>query len=634
MALAPKDNFYTNFHHNGPLVHFIAIGGIGMQALARYARKQGWRVQGSDLEHSQAIEILKKEGIPCVVGHKESNIVDMNHHVADYDGHDAMDSSHGDISFFPHVVVYSSAVKPTNPEYQKAKAKGIPLLKRSDFLRCCIAHIQGPHGDLELSSILKSCVELFPLKNQEKQFSDHQQIDLNDILDKKDPMMPNHIPSSCKNSTHENFSPRVHHPLLMVAGTHGKTTTTALLTHILHHGGKNPLGFIGGKTQEDYLVFQCQAIVVEGDESDGSHTNIGPVDGLIVTNLDDDHLDNYENDKAILQESFKTLGKKSHFLALCSQDEGLQEIFSPQHTTKEAQGFYEGEKMNTKDLENLRGYFFYGLEEKTPWGTPHDIYATNLWQDTKGQYMDIYIHKKFLQITNSEDPHSTNHGDNSRVLLNDQGFSHHNHCNNNHNPHVLYGKNIFLPLWGHHNILNALGTLLLAHGVAKIPQKTIVEALGTFSGVERRMTHGGTFNSIPIVDDYAHHPREIRALGQAIGQRGFQKPLAIFEPHRYTRFNQYFQDFLHCFDNFAGLVILPLYGAHQNSTGLSSGDFFRHFQDLFPHKPVFLAQGPEDLPYFCLRDSWDVLVFMGAGHSSAYSHNLKNTCLQSRSKPS
>lgn len=550
-----------NIHHKQqPSLHFIAIGGIGMQALARYCHQQGWRVQGSDCEDSETLKTLRQEGIPCFVGHHK-----------DY------------VHSFPlHGVVYSSSVKENNVEYEEAKKYNIPLLHRSHLLRYWVDFFQqNPQESLSFLDFFYDFLKGTPSEKYSP----------SEVLEK--------IEGQQKDSRLLISQPIVSQKFLepslsLVTGSHGKTTTTALLTHVLQNNQKNPLGFVGGKTKTVSFPLHPGCFVVEGDESDGSHTNFTTVQHLIITNLDGDHGDYYHYHQENFQESFHLLLSKAHDCFLCSQDKGLETLWKNFHQKKDY-------RISSISSDQYPKFFFYGLGEKTPWGTFHDLWAQPQEKKShlkEGQFFNLYFLPRERALKSQDIDFSS----------------------------FLCLPEVFLPLWGFHNILNALGVFGSAYYGSLLSPENIIKSFASFSGVERRMTLRGFFRNIPILDDYAHHPREICSLGQALHQRGFTASLGFFEPHRYTRLSQYFYEFLDSFHDFKGLVVLPLYGAHQQQQGPTSKEFFQAFQEKYPEKPCFLISSFEELHHLCNsfqeKDLWDVFVFMGAGHSSSYGQQL------------
>ena len=220
-------------------IHFVGAGGIGMSGLAELLSVQGYAVSGSDLRDGAGVERLRSLGIPVSVGHDAA-------HVGDAD-----------------VVVYSSAIRPTNPELQEAEQRKIPVIPRAEML-----------------------AEVMRLKDG-----------------------------------------------IAVAGSHGKTTTTSLIAHVLDAAGLDPTVIVGGRVQSPgrppttTRVGQSDLLVAEADESDGSFLRLAPVIA-VVTNIDPEHMDHYA-DFDELRDAFATFVNGVPFWGasvLCLDHPGVQSI--------------------------------------------------------------------------------------------------------------------------------------------------------------------------------------------------------------------------------------------------------------------------------------------------------------------
>lgn len=277
---------------------------------------------------------------------------------------------------------------------------------------------------------------------------------------------------------------------LAVAGTHGKTTTSALLSWVLDQGALDPSFAVGGvlphygsnakQGKGDYFV-------AEADESDGSFLNYHPF-GAIVTNIGLDHMDHYHNEEGLIRsfQRFIAQVKEPQACFWCGDDVRLV-------------------KLSPKGVS-------YGFGESS------QLRAVNFLQKGWGSVFDlIYGQKQYLGIETA--------------------------------------------LIGRHNVLNAAAVFGLALSLGVDEQK-IRKALATFSGVGRRMEKKGEVNGILFIDDYAHHPTEVKTtlegLRKAIGGR---RLICIFQPHRYSRTKDCLGEFGKMFDAVDLLLIPDIYAA-------------------------------------------------------------------------
>lgn len=286
---------------------------------------------------------------------------------------------------------------------------------------------------------------------------------------------------------------------LAVAGTHGKTTTTALLTAVLMEGGLDPSFAVGGMLPQ----FHANAghgtgeyFVAEADESDGTFLKYNPW-GAIVTNIDDDHMDYYKTSEN-LDNAFKTYMEKvsSNRLFWCGDDVRLSQL-NPGGIS------YGFGRQNTLVLSKYR---------QEGWKIFFNV-------DFKGRHYE----------------------------------------------------NIAVSLTGRHNALNAGAVFGLALTVG-ISEKNIRQALLHFKGVMRRCEHKGESHGVLVVDDYAHHPTEVKVTLKAVREAVQEKRLiAVFQPHRYSRTEACLGTYGNCFDEADEVIVTDIYGAGEPPLpGLSS----------------------------------------------------------------
>ncbi|HHS98299.1 MAG TPA: UDP-N-acetylmuramate--L-alanine ligase [Chloroflexi bacterium] len=297
---------------------------------------------------------------------------------------------------------------------------------------------------------------------------------------------------------------------IAVAGTHGKTTTTAMIATILWHGGRDPSFIVGGVVAG--LGTNARAgtgphFVVEADEYDRTFLGLRP-QVAVVTNVEPDHPDCYPT----FDDLRTAFGR---FVALLPPD-GLLVVCGDQPTAREL-----------GEARAARGGLvaFYGLQEGVDW-IGRDL------RSNPGGGIDF------------------------QVLRDGQ----------------MLGE-VRLKVPGPHNVLNALAALAVTSHLG-IPFPTARSALEDFRGVARRFEVKGQMEGVIVVDDYAHHPTEIRATLTAARQRFPGRPLwAVWQPHTYSRTKALLGEFARAFDQADHVLILPIYAAREKDTlGVSSAD--------------------------------------------------------------
>lgn len=340
---------------------------------------------------------------------------------------------------------------------------------------------------------------------------------------------------------------------IAVAGTHGKTTTTSLIASILAEAGLDPTFVIGGRLNSAGANAQLGSryLVAEADESDASFLHLTPVVG-IVTNIDADHMHTYGGDFEKLKQTFV---------------EFLQNL-----------PFYGVAVMCTDDARVReiiprisRAVITYGFNETADYQA-HDVAAQGL--STR------------FRVTRPDD-----------------------HCD----------LEITLGMPGRHNVLNALAAIAVATDEG-VDGKDIVNALEKFSGVGRRFQVYGDYEiaqgRVTLVDDYGHHPREVEAVIQGIREAWPGRRLVmIYQPHRYSRTSELYDDFVPVLSNVDVLLMLNVYSAgEQPVPGADSRSLCRSIRQRGELDPVFV-EDPDELEKLLgnfLQDG-DLLITQGAG---------------------
>lgn len=354
---------------------------------------------------------------------------------------------------------------------------------------------------------------------------------------------------------------------IAVAGTHGKTTTTSLIASILAEADMDPTFVIGGKLEAastNARLGSGEWIVVEADESDASFLHLTPV-LAVVTNIDQDHMDTYEH-------SFDKL--KTAFVSF------LQQI--P----------FWGMAVMCMDDANVREILPRVTRPVTTYGTHAEasIRAENVVADGGKMHFTL-VRKNGVTLRNE-------------VTLN-------------------------LP--GHHYVLNALAAIAIATEL-NVPDAAIVKALAEFRGVGRRFERYGDI-AIPgghftLIDDYGHHPVEMQAvIAAARGAFPGRRLLMAFQPHRYTRTRDCFEDFVNVLSTVDGLLLTEVYAAGEAPiVAADTRSLIRAIRVHGKVEPRFL-ESTDALPQAILESVQpdDVVVVMGAGsigHVAAQTREL------------
>lgn len=343
---------------------------------------------------------------------------------------------------------------------------------------------------------------------------------------------------------------------IAVAGTHGKTTTTSLIASILAEADMDPTFVIGGKLEAasaNARLGTGEWIVVEADESDASFLHLTPI-LAVVTNIDQDHMDTYEH-------SFDKL--KTAFV------EFLQQI--P----------FWGMAVLCIDDANVREILPRVTRPVTTYGTHEEaaIRAENIVAD----------HGKM---------HFTLVRKNGKTLRNE----------------------ITLNLPGHHYVLNALAAIAIATEL-NVPDAAILKALAEFRGVGRRFERYGEIpvsgGHFTLVDDYGHHPIEMQAvIAAARGAFPDRRLVLAFQPHRYTRTRDCFEDFVKVLSTVDALLLTEVYSAGEAPiVAADTRSLIRAIRVNGKVEPRFV-ETTDELPTVILESAQagDVVVVMGAGN--------------------
>ena len=354
---------------------------------------------------------------------------------------------------------------------------------------------------------------------------------------------------------------------IAIAGTHGKTTTTSLISHVLGEAGLDPTVVIGGRLNSigtNARLGKGEYLVAEADESDASFLYLQPI-MAVVTNIDQDHMETYAHDFDKLKSAFVAFLEHLPFYGLavvCADDVNIREIL-PRIT---------------------KPIITYGMCEDV------ELRAVNV-HAANGRMTFTAVNRRDKKVLDVE-----------------------------------------LNLAGMHNVLNALSAIAIAREIG-IEDAHIARALASFSGVGRRFQRYGDIaisggGSFTLIDDYGHHPVEMDAvLKAARGAFPGKRILLAFQPHRYTRTRDLFEDFVKVLSTADELVLADVYPAGEAPIVAADGRALtRALRVLGKIEPLFVEKVAE-LPAAVLsrvRDG-DIVITMGAGSVSGVAPAIAGT---------
>ncbi len=350
---------------------------------------------------------------------------------------------------------------------------------------------------------------------------------------------------------------------IAVGGTHGKTTTTSLIAQVLDAAGLDPTVVNGGIINawgSNARHGSGDWMVAEADESDGTMVKL-PATIAVITNIDPEHMDHYGTFEA-LREAFVTFAANIPFYgvaAVCIDHPEVQGI-----------------------LPRLldRRVVTYGFSPQA---------------DVRGS--DVYANGDGVRFTAVVSDRKTGV---SRTV-----------------------PKLFLPMYGKHNVQNALAALAVA-GAVGIDDATVARAFASFGGVNRRFTRCGEVDGITIIDDYGHHPVEIAAVLEAARTVGAGQVIAVVQPHRYSRLASLFEGFCSCFNDADAVIVADVYAAGEDPIEGISRDALVDGLRARGHRQIIpladrdaLARTVSDV-----ANAGDLVVCLGAGNITQWAHAL------------
>ncbi|WP_211473738.1 UDP-N-acetylmuramate--L-alanine ligase [Collimonas humicola] len=349
---------------------------------------------------------------------------------------------------------------------------------------------------------------------------------------------------------------------IAIAGTHGKTTTTSLVASVLAQGGLDPTFVIGGRLTSagaNAKLGSGDFIVAEADESDASFLNLSPVIE-VITNIDADHMDTYDHDFGKLKQAFIEFTQRLPFYGvavLCMDDANVREIMPQISKLITTYGFHEEADVRAIDAKAVGGHMQFTVIQKGYAAMP--------------------------------------------ISLNQPGM---------------------------HNVQNACAAIAIARELG-VADSAIQQALTEFNGVGRRFTRYGEIKlqdaagkpkgEFALVDDYGHHPVETAATIQAArGAYPGRRLVLVFQPHRYTRTRDLFEDFVKVLSTVDVLVLAEVYAAGEAPIVAADGRALAHALRVAGMGELVFVEDISDMPASILnivRDG-DVVMTMGAGSIS------------------
>jgi len=441
-------------------IHFVGIGGAGMCGIAEVLLNQGYSISGSDIKSSGNTDRLKKMGARIFIGHESANVKKAD------------------------VVVYSSAIKRTNPEFKSALSQGKPLIARAEMLSELMRYRHG----------------------------------------------------------------------IAIAGTHGKTTTTSIVSSVLGEGGFDPTFVIGGLLNSagtNARLGESRYLVAEADESDASFMHLQPM-VAVVTNIEADHMGTYGGDFDRLKQYFIDFLHNLPFYGLavlCIDDPVVREI----------------------QPKISRPMLTYGFSRDA------DFRISNLKQSKGTVRFDV-----------------------SR-------------------PGRKNPLRLSLNMPGRHNALNATAAVVIATDEG-LTDRDIKNGIRHFSGVGRRFDVQGEFEvesgTAMLVEDYGHHPTEVAATIKALRDGWPDNRLVmIYQPHRYSRTKDLYEDFVDVLSDVDVLLLLEVYSAGEKKiAGADSRSLCRSIRLRGKVDPVYVRR-EKDVQELLqgLVQAGDIVLTQGAG---------------------
>ncbi len=356
-----------------------------------------------------------------------------------------------------------------------------------------------------------------------------------------------------------------------IAGTHGKTSTTAMTSLMFELAGLDPTVINGGII--DYFKSNSKLgdgayLVAESDESDGSFVSL-PTKIGVVTNIEPEHLESYNHDfekQKSYFEKYITQIAPDGLCVLCIDDAEVEKI-------------YNKIKGQHKNLVT------YSIKKEA------DIMAYNIKSDATGSLFDVKFNYANSALNKSQ---------------------------------ITNLENVHLQVYGAHNVSNSLAPVAIA-AFLEVGGDVIKNALAKFTGVKRRFTKVGEVDGVTIIDDYGHHPTEIKATLQAARQLvNKHKIILVLQPHKYTRVHDLFNEFCTCVDEADTVIVSDIYSAGQQPIDGATQDNLIAGIKKTGHKNVIKLNNESELAALVKANAkaGDLVLFAGAGSITYWANKL------------
>jgi UDP-N-acetylmuramate--alanine ligase len=353
-----------------------------------------------------------------------------------------------------------------------------------------------------------------------------------------------------------------------VAGTHGKTTTTTMVTAVFDSANLDPTVINGGIINSygsNAHLGKGDWLVAEADESDGSFLRL-PATIAIITNIDPEHLENYSGSFDVLRKAFRDF------------------------------------------IENIPFYGFGVMCVDHP-------EVRNLWKKITDRKIITYAIDSVDANIKAENIHANPDGSKYDVRISGLGAE---------KDRLVQG--VYLSMPGIHNVQNSLAAISIAAEFG-LSDEEIRQAFSGFKGIKRRFTKTGEVGGIKIIDDYGHHPKEIAATLKTAKQvvpSGKGRVIAVLQPHRFTRVRDLFNDFCACFGDADVVIVSDIYKAGEEPiAGINMESLVRGLKEA-GNKEVYPLNSHADLAGLInnLAESGDIVVCLGAGDVTKWAASL------------
>lgn len=355
---------------------------------------------------------------------------------------------------------------------------------------------------------------------------------------------------------------------IAIAGTHGKTTTTTMVTAVLEAANFDPTVINGGIINSygsNAHLGEGEWLVAEADESDGTFLKL-PATIAVITNIDPEHLENYEGSFDVLRKAFRNYVENIPFYGfgvLCVDHEEVNAL---------------AKKITDRKIVT------YGIS-----AVDAQIKAENVEMTEEGSRYNVRV--------------SGIHNEKDRVI-----------------------ENIYLSMPGIHNVLNSLAAVSIAVQLG-IKDEEIQKAFSNFKGIKRRFTLTGEVNGVRVIDDYGHHPTEIKATLKTAKQvvpANKGRVIAVVQPHRFTRVRDLFNEFCNCFADADVVIVADIYRAGEDPIeGIDKEHLIAGIKNT-GHEEIYSLDSPAKLAGIItsVAKPGDIVVCLGAGDVTKWAASL------------